>query len=263
MYPCWIFIMGPSCWFRRVIPGSPKNCQWLEIPGVILRVFGIPALLMSNVSQVCPLSAFLGKVSPEVPKLKWPKSDKDLIMTPQMCLGSPENTCPKNHGISSHWWFWRFLWTLPKNNRFFCPSIVQCFLGWLLLPFRWIRGNFVRFVLVVSAFFCWSVEVCVFFLGGGGMAGEVDFFFGKTWGSKSWISCCPSYQFMRVKLPFVSNWYQNSALVVVDFKSPTCQRKRDRLWNWGWKMPGVDFGVGKLLFFFGGGLNLKWNWTQG
>ena len=95
-----------------------------------------------------------------------------------------------------------------------------------------------------------------FFLGvggGGGMAGEVDFFFGKTWGSKSWISCCPSYQFMRVKLPFVSNWYQNSALVVVDFKSPTCQRKRDRHWNWGWKMPGVDFGVGKLLFFFGGG----------
>lgn len=34
--------------------------------------------------KVCPLSAFLGKVSPEVPKLKWPKSDKDLILTPQM-----------------------------------------------------------------------------------------------------------------------------------------------------------------------------------
>ena len=33
-----------------------------------------------------------GAFAREVPKLKWPKSDKDLIMTLEMCLGSPEST---------------------------------------------------------------------------------------------------------------------------------------------------------------------------
>ena len=78
-----------------------ENKPPLSLQNLLLDVTKIPTLFALRyvffqrvllMSQVCPLSAFLGKVSPEVPKLKWPKSDKDLIMTLEMCLASPKKS---------------------------------------------------------------------------------------------------------------------------------------------------------------------------
>lgn len=135
---------------------------------------------MSNMPQVGPLSAFLGKVSPEVPKLKWPKSDKDLIMTPQMCLGLTWKHivlrimgCQVTGGIGQS--------NLRKKQvllSVYSPMILRvitCDYSYLS-----VRGNLSDLFwlfLPSSVEFCWSVEVCVcvcFLRVGVGVAGEVD-----------------------------------------------------------------------------------------